>query len=50
MRFNRFAILGAAMLAVGGAANRPSSLLESGGGGTDNVLFNSCIGAVPDRR
>ena len=47
MRFNRFAILGAAMLAVGGAANAAIIVTEGNvGGGTDNVLFNSCIGAI----
>ena len=47
MRFNRFALLGAAMLAVGGAANAAIIVTEGNvGGGTDNVVFNSCIGAI----
>lgn len=47
MRFNRFAILGAAMLAVGGTANAAIIVTEGNvGGGTDNVVFNSCIGAI----
>ena len=47
MRLNSFAILGAAMLAIGGTANAAIIVTEGNvGGGTDNVVFNSCTGAI----